>query len=213
MRCPRARCSQVFATPRPGISADGAMSTSGRNTNARSCMRGCGKVRCGRDNRRRPNSSRSRSSTRAALRREGSPAASLSPLDCVHASQQRRWRERGAQLGHGVDVVGLRLGTVHRGADVVVRSRHEARSRQPRERRERARKAPPRMPEIAAEPDEGDVSHSRWSPRRRSRRVRQFRPVHCSRRPRLRLRPRARLRFFGASSGRSIASRSAMSAC
>ena len=39
-----ARDNARRASPRPGIVAAGATSASGRSTNARSCMRGCGNV-------------------------------------------------------------------------------------------------------------------------------------------------------------------------
>src|SRR2546429_557730 len=69
MRWPRTLRSHVRAAPRPGIVAAGAMSSSGRSTKARSCMRGCGTIRRDCERRRRPKSSRSRSSKRGALRR------------------------------------------------------------------------------------------------------------------------------------------------
>ena len=176
MRCPRARRSHVRAAPRPG-NAGCRRDVDQRPQHECALMHP----------RMRQRKLRSRQSPAAEHQQveveharrvapgRALPPASLTALDGAHALEQGRRRERGAQLGHRVDVVGLRLGAIHGGAYVIARSGDEPRARQPRQLGERSRQAPARVPEVAAESDEGDVSHAsnsgkRWKKKPSSRR-------------------------------------------
>ena len=80
-------------------------------------------------------------------------------LDRAQARQQRARRERGVERRDRVDVVGLRLNAADRRAQVVMRRGDDTRPRQSLELRERAGEPPPRMLEVAAEPDVGGCAH------------------------------------------------------
>ena len=144
------------AAPWPGMFTAGATSASGRSTNARACMRGCGIERFVTRMRRRPNSSRSRSSVRGAFRRPSASRAAMATLDRVEPPEQRAGRKRGPQHGDRIDIVRLRRGIALRRRQVVRGKRNQPRSRQPAQRAHGARELPARVLEIAAEADIGE---------------------------------------------------------